>query len=640
MKKFYWTYANRSDNPLPHLEDEYKEVKAILNEKNLNFDQDPFYERATIVKNLISYRDHLEFFGYSGHAGGKYLITEEDRTNVTGIAGFLKSCPKLKVVLLNGCGTKDQVKVMQEADVAVVIYTYSSVDDELAKIFAVTFFRSLVEGENLRQAFDDGKNAVKASDKAKQICFRTRRGLDLDEMEDNEWGIYTRQDKYLDCSLDNWVTSHSVFDDPAHQHAFKLFFLGDKSLKDSIYSSIKHLYRQEIASGSVIWRDIWDIHDNLSEEAVVTEIKAADAVLLCVNGAPFFDNVWDKAPKVVEIIKNQQKVVLYLHARHNMRDRGTIFNELDACHFIDLLENIPIPDMIQSIKDTLSKQLLENTIKQEIDNAIQSVKKDSISEDILQSELMEFDLSKPLEAFRKTLRKKGHFHLFCIEGTPNCGQDFLLNRLKQDLLSTYSIDFAKSPIVFNSNQQTINELSTLWSVLANEMKIPTFRGMDKVPASLVDKLLEKPTFLVFDHVITAEMTPKQVEHNVAILKHFWQELCQHLPPASEAQRKEERIFVFAVNRGYDDDQRKFSLDHSFVQHPLVIAEILPTIEQIDADFIPNWYLDKKNKFKSPDFEQLNTESAAITGDGYLGDVLMRLCTTVGCMETHGKLTQW
>ena len=527
---------------------------------------------------------------------------------------------------------------MQNAGIPVVIYTFSKVEDVLAKEFAVTLLRSLLNGETLKQAFEDAQGAVEAAAKEKQVCFRTR-GLDLDEMEDNEWGIYTKQDNYLDCSLDNWIASRSMFEDPAHQQAFKLFFLGDKSMKDSIYTSIKHLYRQEIASGSVIWRDIWDIHDNLSEEAVVTEIKAADAVLLCVNGAPFFDNVWDKVPKVVEIIKNQQKVVLYLHARHNMRDRGTIFNELDACHFIDLLGNIPIPDMIQSIKDTLSKQLLENTIKQEIDKAIQTVKKDSISEDILKSELMEFDLSKPIKAFRKALRKKCHFHLFCIEGTPNCGQDFLLNRLKQDLLSTYTIDFAKCPIVFNSNQQTINELSTLWSILANEMNIPTFRGMDKVPASLVDKLLEKPTLLVFDYVITAEMTPKQVEHNVALLKRFWQELCQHLPPAPEALGKEERIFVLAVNRGYSE-QRKFTMDHTSLHHPLAIAEILPTIERIDADFIPNWYLDKKNKFKSPAFEQLNTESATITGDGYLGDVLMRLCTTVGCMDTHGKLTQW
>lgn len=642
MSKYCLTFANDAGKPLKYLEEEHNELKDLIDASDIHATWDPFTRRKRLVEHLLKLRETLEVFSYSGHAGGEFLISEEDRTNIQGIAGLLGSCPKIKIVVLNGCGTQKQVEWLQEKGIAVVVFTYSEVKDQLAKIFSVTFFRSLIQGYSVKQAFEDAKDAVLTEDK--NISFQSFRGIERKNIQPNQWGIYYDDPQYEDCTLDKWFVGRtSIFKQAEHQDKFKVFFLGDQSIRESIYLKISRIdyskvkdIRGQARSTNVqlFWQATWDIHESLIDAEIAKEIEHSDAVLLCVHSEAFTDGIWHKLPQSVETIRCLQKPVLYLHTIFDEYRRDYLLKAFNKSRYIELLQQCQNMDLIQGLKTPGYEKLLIERIQQDIIEAVNYFKQGRIPEDIYQSELMEFDLLEPIEAFQKTVWKDNRCHLFYIEGTENCGQDFLLNRLKQ-LLPPH---FGKCPIPFNSNQQVIGDFETLWKVVADEMKIPKHRGVDHFFIALVDKLLfETPKFLVFDHVITTDMSMQQVNQNNALIKQFWEMLCQKLPPETEIQEENQKIFVFAVNRGYSEE-RKFQLDDRFLPKGKVITEILPVIKRIESEYIRSWHSQKKHKLQSPEFALLNTNHQVIAGDGYLGTVLDNLCSTLNC--DNSKLLGW
>jgi WD40 repeat protein len=104
---------------------------------------------------------------YGGHAAGYGLLLESTTghprlAHAGGLARFLGQQTGLRVVFLNGCSTRGQVRDLLAAGVPAVIATEREIEDDVAVRFASRFYRALARGATLGAAFDEARGAVEA----------------------------------------------------------------------------------------------------------------------------------------------------------------------------------------------------------------------------------------------------------------------------------------------------------------------------------------------------------------------------------------------------------------------------------------------------------------------------------------------
>ena len=150
MQVVFLTYSNSQANPLPTLMEENEKTYSLLSRrsKQLHFSihRNAFTTINSIIEYLELYRNEIILFSFSGHAGRDTLLLQEQKANAKGIARLLGMCPKLKLILLNGCSTKSQVvQLLELPNQPVVIATSAPVGDYSATKFATSFFRALSE---------------------------------------------------------------------------------------------------------------------------------------------------------------------------------------------------------------------------------------------------------------------------------------------------------------------------------------------------------------------------------------------------------------------------------------------------------------------------------------------------------------
>ncbi len=96
------------------------------------------------------YRDRIALFHFGGHADGDRLLLqsafEPREAYAEGLATLLGQQRGLKLVFLNGCSTRPQVKRLLDAGVPTVIATARPIVDTVATEFAVAFYQALTTG--------------------------------------------------------------------------------------------------------------------------------------------------------------------------------------------------------------------------------------------------------------------------------------------------------------------------------------------------------------------------------------------------------------------------------------------------------------------------------------------------------------
>ncbi|MFK7907214.1 MAG: hypothetical protein AB8B69_18905 [Chitinophagales bacterium] len=101
----YITYANDSKNHLKWLTYEYEKVHQLLEvgdrKQHYTLRMDSFVNREKLHSDLVKYRQDLQVFSFSGHAGRDVLLLEDGQANADGIALALQQCAQLKLVVLN-----------------------------------------------------------------------------------------------------------------------------------------------------------------------------------------------------------------------------------------------------------------------------------------------------------------------------------------------------------------------------------------------------------------------------------------------------------------------------------------------------------------------------------------------------------
>lgn len=194
MNLLFLAYADHHKN-LPAIQQEANTVYSLLTpgvaQGCYSIHPDRTATVDSIGEYLTRFRDNIFLFHYSGHAGDDIFHLEGENARAEGVAHLLGQCPNLKLVILNGCSTVDQVWLLRKAGVkATIIATHAPVEDIAAMHFASNFYQAFVGGDTVDKAFEQGIGVALMGS-----SISVHRGIDLENLpiEDNTplWGIFT-----------------------------------------------------------------------------------------------------------------------------------------------------------------------------------------------------------------------------------------------------------------------------------------------------------------------------------------------------------------------------------------------------------------------------------------------------------------
>ncbi len=217
-------FANEKEIPsgyLNLLEEERRGINEALEEHHdrqlCEIYDEPNTSLDTLFHNFSRFRDKISIFHYGGHASENMLRLRDrlggnQNANSKGLASLLGQQDQLKLVFLNGCSTQNQVTDMIEAGVPAVIATSTSINDQLAGIFSVQFYKSLAKGASIQEAFDEAKSRVLSQiDPDSELEIKEFRDFNWEEdfsstdkpnLEDSvSWGLYVSDQTVLDWKL-------------------------------------------------------------------------------------------------------------------------------------------------------------------------------------------------------------------------------------------------------------------------------------------------------------------------------------------------------------------------------------------------------------------------------------------------------
>lgn len=204
-------FSNDADNHLAMLTRERKAICAALSD----YDDKRFIrvqaEASAGLDDLFGlfnrFAGQIAIFHYGGHANGTALQLEKpggaELAHAGGLAQLMGSSAGLKLVFLNGCATRDQVKALIDNGVPAVIATSVPIDDTMATEFSEQFYESLAAGKTIGEAFA-AASALIASRYGDAKTIGDFRGIEFGEeaagtvqapaSPELTWGLYTHPD--------------------------------------------------------------------------------------------------------------------------------------------------------------------------------------------------------------------------------------------------------------------------------------------------------------------------------------------------------------------------------------------------------------------------------------------------------------
>jgi hypothetical protein len=212
----FLAFANDMDSHLATLKDESRALYAALQPLEqtnaISVHREESVEFDELYQDLLAFDGRIVVFHYAGHADGTMLQLEGGNGGAGGIASLLGQQTSLKLVFLNGCATKDQVKLLHDAGVPAVIATAVKISDSKATQLSNAFYAALVKGHSIYQAFDSAKAYIEGKfDGDSSVSFTVNRHPNFNfaqhEQESSqslefEWTLYTREDCVAD--IEQW----------------------------------------------------------------------------------------------------------------------------------------------------------------------------------------------------------------------------------------------------------------------------------------------------------------------------------------------------------------------------------------------------------------------------------------------------
>lgn len=104
----------------------------------------------------------------------------------------------LKLVVLNGCANREQVKMLFENGVKAVIATQAPIQDQKAILFSTAFYDALRSSKAIRESFDQAAARMREDYPELDVAFR---GLGFKKGHEFPWGLYARDNADLNWKI-------------------------------------------------------------------------------------------------------------------------------------------------------------------------------------------------------------------------------------------------------------------------------------------------------------------------------------------------------------------------------------------------------------------------------------------------------
>jgi hypothetical protein len=216
----FLAFANDMDDYLVNLKEESRAVfdalRPLEQESAIAVHREESVEVNELYTDLLGFDGQIVLFHYAGHANGKMLQLEGGNGAAGGLAKLLGQQQSLQLVFLNGCATKDQVKLLHAAGVPAVIATSVDINDAKATMLSTAFYAALAKGRSIVEAFESACAFVEAKlDTNSALKFSIKRSpsfnFDVHEQQNPEqneesltfeWVLYIRED--CEADLAQW----------------------------------------------------------------------------------------------------------------------------------------------------------------------------------------------------------------------------------------------------------------------------------------------------------------------------------------------------------------------------------------------------------------------------------------------------
>jgi hypothetical protein len=217
----FLAFANDMDSHLSTLKNESRAVYEVLQPLErtnvIDVHRKESTESSELYNNLLEFNGRIVVFHYAGHADSTMLPLEGISGAADGIAKLLGQQTSLKLVFLNGCATKAQVKRLHDAGVPAVIATAVKISDTKATQLSTAFYSALVKGHSIFKAFESARAYIEGKfDDDASVNFSVNRHPNFNhaqhEQENNkslefEWTLFAREDCVAD--LEQWRITHA-----------------------------------------------------------------------------------------------------------------------------------------------------------------------------------------------------------------------------------------------------------------------------------------------------------------------------------------------------------------------------------------------------------------------------------------------
>ena len=201
------TFANNQGAFLENLVQERKGICDALqsfdDSRYIRLQVEPNAELEDLFELFDRFPDQVAIFHYGGHADGNALQLESPGggnavAHAGGLAQLLGLSKALKLVFLNGCATRDQVKSLLDHGVKAVIATSAPINDGMASEFSQQFYATLASGKTVADAFAAARALIQSRYGDSQAIEAVRGMSWGDEAApapaELTWGLYSRPD--------------------------------------------------------------------------------------------------------------------------------------------------------------------------------------------------------------------------------------------------------------------------------------------------------------------------------------------------------------------------------------------------------------------------------------------------------------
>ncbi len=257
----------------------------------------------------------IRIFHYSGHAGAKGIELWNTEANGNSLAyaqelaAYIGSMKSVKMVILNGCSTMEQIQYFVQAGVPIVIATSRPLDDGIAQAFASNFYQHLLANRTLLEAFTQTISFIGANSEL-QTAYKKFRGAAFTDEEDKLplYQLYPSPDSGSEVLKATFSQILSADFPKKEKKVFISYTQKDGEYVEDLEMHLAMLKRQKLI-------DTWNVGDMEAGADIAatlsTEMKTADIILLLVS-ARYLANpdIWDKQVTVAVERHNRKEAML------------------------------------------------------------------------------------------------------------------------------------------------------------------------------------------------------------------------------------------------------------------------------------------------------------------------------------------